>query len=80
MTRTNIDIDDDLVAAVMRRYGLKTKREAVDLALRKAAPPPVTTEYLLSLSGAGWTGLSIDEIRGYRRDAPTAADESESRK
>lgn len=34
MTRTNIDIDDDACERVMRRYGLRTKREAVNLALR----------------------------------------------
>jgi Arc/MetJ family transcription regulator len=32
MTRTNIDIDDALIADVMRRFHLKTKREAVDVA------------------------------------------------
>ena len=32
MGRTNIDIDDRLIAAVMQRYSLRTKREAVDLA------------------------------------------------
>ncbi len=35
MSRTNIDLDDELVARVMRRYGLRTKRAAVDLALRR---------------------------------------------
>ncbi|MGH3048514.1 MAG: type II toxin-antitoxin system VapB family antitoxin, partial [Gaiellaceae bacterium] len=30
MGRTNIDLDDALVARVMRRYGLRTKRAAVD--------------------------------------------------
>ncbi len=34
MTRTNIDIDDEACAEVMRRYGLSTKREAVNFALR----------------------------------------------
>lgn len=65
MTRTNIDIDDDLVHEVMRRYGVTTKKDAVDLALRKAVPPPVTKEFLLSFAGIGWSGLSIEEIRGY---------------
>ena len=37
MARTNIDIDEEACAAVMRRYGCKTKREAVNLALRQAA-------------------------------------------
>ena len=34
MSRTNIDIDDELAAEVMRRFGLSTKKAAVDLALR----------------------------------------------
>ena len=44
MTRTNIDIDDDLVASVMQRYGLRTKKEAVDLALRRAVGPVPTRD------------------------------------
>ncbi|MGC7102454.1 type II toxin-antitoxin system VapB family antitoxin [Amycolatopsis lurida] len=39
MARTNIDIDDELVERVMRRYGLRTKNEAVNFALRKVAGP-----------------------------------------
>ena len=35
MTRTNVDVDDALVAEVMRRYGVTTKKEAIDLALRR---------------------------------------------
>lgn len=63
MTRTNIDIDDDLVAEVMRRFGLSTKKEAVDLALRRLAGPPVTREFLLSLRGTGWDG-DLGDMRG----------------
>ena len=62
MTRTNIDIDDELVDRVMKKYGLKTKREAVDLALRKAAGPVLTKELLESIEGIGWDG-DLDEIR-----------------
>ncbi|MCP3800474.1 type II toxin-antitoxin system VapB family antitoxin [Allokutzneria sp. A3M-2-11 16] len=62
MARTNIDIDDELVAEAMRRYGLTTKREAVDLALRRLVGTKVTTEDLLSLRGIGWDG-DLDEIR-----------------
>ena len=61
MTRTNIDIDDELVAEVMRRYNLKTKREAVDLALRRLVGPRVTTEDILSLHGVGWEGDTADD-------------------
>jgi Arc/MetJ family transcription regulator len=32
--RTNIDIDDDLMAEAMRASGLPTKRETVEAALR----------------------------------------------
>jgi Arc/MetJ family transcription regulator len=32
--RINVELDDRLVDKVMRSYRLKTKREAVDLALR----------------------------------------------
>lgn len=62
MTRTNIDIDDELVAHVIRRYGLSSKREAVDLALRRLAGPKITPEFALSLEGIGWEG-NLDEIR-----------------
>ena len=34
-TRTNIDIDDELIARVMLVHGVRTKSEAVDLALRR---------------------------------------------
>lgn len=62
MTRTNIDIDDALVAEVMRRYGLRTKREAVDFALRRTVGAPVTPEFLRSVRGIGWGG-DLDELR-----------------
>jgi Arc/MetJ family transcription regulator len=32
--RTNIEIDDELMADTLRATGLRTKREAVELALR----------------------------------------------
>lgn len=33
--RTNIEIDDEIMREVLRLTGLRTKREAVDLALRE---------------------------------------------
>ena len=41
MARTNIDIDDEACERVMRRYGLRTKREAVNLALRNLDIEPM---------------------------------------
>ena len=42
MTRTNIDLDDELVETVMKQNGLKTKKEAVDFALRNAVRRTLT--------------------------------------
>ncbi|SHN52303.1 Transcription regulator of the Arc/MetJ class [Geodermatophilus obscurus] len=62
MGRTNIDIDDDLVAGVMRRYGLATKKEAVDFALRQVSVAPMPAEEMLAMRGAGWGG-DLDALR-----------------
>jgi len=62
MGRTNIEIDDELVARVMQRYGLRTKREAVDLALRRLAGERTPRDRVLQLEGSGWSG-NLDEIR-----------------
>jgi Arc/MetJ family transcription regulator len=50
--RTNIEIDDGPVHLIMRRYGLRTKTEAVDLALRHLAGQPMTREEALAMHGA----------------------------
>ena len=52
MSRTNIEIDDDLLEVVMRRYGVHTKTEAVALALRHLGGRPLTTAEALSMRGA----------------------------
>ncbi len=56
MTRTNIDINDDLIARVMRRFNLPSKRAAVDLALRRLLGEPMTRDEILALQGVGWSG------------------------
>jgi Arc/MetJ family transcription regulator len=63
MSRTNIEIDDGLVEMVMSRYSLRTKREAVDFALRKTIGGVMTKEEALAMEGVGWGG-DLDEIRG----------------
>jgi Arc/MetJ family transcription regulator len=62
MTRTNIEIDDQLVGRAMRLYRLRSKREAVDLALRRLVGEPMTRTELLASEGTGWGG-DLDEIR-----------------
>lgn len=65
MSRTNIDIDDKACAEIMRRFQLKSKREAVNFALRSVAGEPLTVEQARSLRGSGWEG-DLDEMRSKR--------------
>lgn len=63
MTRTNIDLDDDLVTTVMSRYRLGSKRSAVDFALRQLIVEPMTREQVLAMRGSG-IEVTNDEIEG----------------
>jgi Arc/MetJ family transcription regulator len=56
--RTNIEIEETYVRAVMDRFGVHTKTEAVDLALRHLAGQPMSREEALAMRGAH----AIDEI------------------
>jgi Arc/MetJ family transcription regulator len=62
MSRTNIDIDDELIERVMRRYRLPSKRAAVDLALHRLAGEPMSRDEALAMEGTGWSG-DLDELR-----------------
>ena len=52
MSRTNIDIDDELIHRVMVRHHLTSKRDAVDYALRSLVGNPMTTEEALAMAGS----------------------------
>jgi Arc/MetJ family transcription regulator len=65
MTRTNIELDDELVAAAMVKYHLRTKREVVDLALRRLVGPRLNPSFLAGLRGSGWDG-DLVEMRAGR--------------
>lgn len=58
MTRTNIEMDDELVARAVQKYGLTTKRSAVELALKRLVGPPLSgaalQDYLGEIEGTGW--------------------------
>lgn len=62
MARTNIDIDQDLVERVMRLYDLRTKREAVDFALRRLDIQPMSKADALGMQGSGWEG-ALEQLR-----------------
>ena len=65
MARTNIDLDDEACDAVMRRYRLSTKRDAVNFALRIVAAEALGLDEARRLRGSGWDG-DLDELRAGR--------------
>lgn len=67
-TRTNIEIEDTYLRRIMDRFGVHTKTEAVDLALRNLAGQPMTREEALAMRGARAIGeVPVDP----GPDAPT---------
>ena len=63
--RTNIVIDQELVEKVRERYGLASKRMAVDFALRAVLAHPGGTSpqrAVLALEGT-WADVTDDELR-----------------
>lgn len=65
MSRTNIDIDDAACQAIMHRYHLSSKRDAVNFALRRLAAEPLDVDDARSLRGSGWDG-TLEELRAGR--------------
>jgi Arc/MetJ family transcription regulator len=65
MARTNIDLEDEACEAVMERFHLGSKREAVNLALRRLASEPLEVEDARHLRGSGWDG-DLDQMRSGR--------------
>jgi Arc/MetJ family transcription regulator len=71
--RTNIELDAVAVETIMRRYGVRTKTEAVDLALRHLAGQPLSAPEALSLRGARLVDdLPTDAVAGGARSDDAA--------
>ncbi|MGH2357677.1 MAG: type II toxin-antitoxin system VapB family antitoxin [Candidatus Limnocylindria bacterium] len=64
MARTNVVIDDRLMGRVMKLYGLRTKREAIDFALRSLVGEARRRD-MLEMEGSGWEG-NLEELRTAR--------------
>ncbi|MBT4160811.1 MAG: type II toxin-antitoxin system VapB family antitoxin [Gammaproteobacteria bacterium] len=64
MSRTNIDIDEEACTEVMRRFDLKTKREAVNFALRSLADEPFKVDEARKMRGTGWDG-DLESMRAH---------------
>lgn len=67
MTRTNIDIDDAACERVMRMYGLETKRDAINLALRKLAIEPLSKAEVLAMAGL-WADRPASDFEAIASD------------
>lgn len=59
MRRTDID---DVMPCVLEPYGLRTRREAVDHALRRLLVEPMDDQEVLGMRASGWKG-NLDALR-----------------
>ena len=69
--RTNIDLDDALLAEAMAAAGLATKKATVEEALRRLVAEHRRRHALEDLAGLGWDG-DLDAMREARVPQPDA--------
>jgi len=67
--RTNIDIDDELLAAAMAATGLPTKRATVEEGLRRLVRRQQQKQAIADMAGLGWDG----DLDAMRMDDPPAS-------
>ncbi|MGI9006686.1 MAG: type II toxin-antitoxin system VapB family antitoxin [Streptosporangiaceae bacterium] len=70
MALTQIDLDEDALAEVMRLAGTKTKKDTVNLALREFAARHrriAALEHYSALA-AGWDHENWERLRGEEKD------------
>jgi Arc/MetJ family transcription regulator len=65
--RTNIEIDDDLLAEAMAVAGLTTKKATVEEALRSLVRQNRRRAAIADMRGLGWQG-DLDALREGRPD------------
>lgn len=68
--RTNIDIDDALMAEAMKITGMSSKRATVEEALRRLIAGHQRLQAIYEITGTGWEG-DLDEMRrgwGFEED------------
>lgn len=63
--RTNIDIDDELMAETMKATGQTTKKGAVEAAMRHYLRAMIMRDIIESTRGIGWEG-NLAEMREGR--------------
>ena len=67
--RTNIDIDDTLMAEAMKASGVKTKKAVVEAALADYIRLQRQREVLKSFGTIDWVG-DLDDMRTDKPDSP----------
>ena len=67
--RTNIDIEDSLMAEAMAATGLPTKKATVEEALRRLVRQHRQQEAIRDMAGLGWDG-DLDAMREGRDAEP----------
>jgi Arc/MetJ family transcription regulator len=65
--RTNIELDDELIAEAMAATGLPTKKATVEEALRNLVRKHRQKNAITNLAGLGWDG-DLDASRQGRLD------------
>lgn len=66
--RTNIELDDELMAAAMSVTGLPTKKATVEQALRELVRRHRQQDAVAALAGIGWEGDLTAMREGRDRD------------
>jgi Arc/MetJ family transcription regulator len=67
--RTNIDLDDELMAQAMAATGLATKKATVEAGLRTLVRRREQKQAIAELKGLGWDG-DLEAMREGRATSP----------
>lgn len=59
--RTNIDIDDELMAETLRASGKKTKKAAIEEAMRHYTRAMLMQDIIEGTRGIGWSAPAFEE-------------------
>ena len=76
MSRTNIDIDDQLMAETMRVTGMTTKKGAVEEAMRRTVRNEELRQAIERVRGIGWNAPPMQD-RHFREDGTVYYDVNE---
>lgn len=76
MTRTNIDIDDELITKAIEITGKRTKKAAIEEALRRIVRNEELRQAIEDMRGLGWDAPPMQD-RHFREDGTVYYDDDE---